>query len=416
MKYEELFANRQRLLLTQAPTTKAIFIAMVAVGVVGFLFGVLSPGSGKRAWASLLLNAMFFYSLALGGVAFGNMQDVVGALWGRPIKRIHESFGCFLPWMSLVLAAFILAVRFDLADAGKVYSWVADPHILDHFHGKDVWLQVDFMLVRDLLCLAVTYGLVRWHLGMTHTRDQLFMEGKQEQAQKYGEEVRQKLRHWSAPVMVVYSLCFSVICFDLTMSLAPTWFSTLWAGWSFAIMMHILMASTLLFLFFFKNRDMGQYIKRQQFHDIGKLLFGFTVFFAYLTYAHVLTYWYGNVPEETSYFHLRLEQPWKTMIMFSPLWWFFVPFISLIWKSSKWTTWVAIPVSVVVLCAQWFNYVLVVIPEVVPGTEWNGPWVELPIFVGCLGGFLWSLSSIWGKVPLLSVADPLLLQYYDEAH
>lgn len=415
MKYDELYTNRQQLLLNAAPAAKGAFIAMVVVGAASFIGGAVL-GHGVRAWGSLLLNVMFFYSLALGGVVFGNMQDVVGALWGRPIKRIHESFGSFLPFGSALLIFFILAVRLDIWDAGKVYSWVADPSIVSHFHGKDVWLQVDFMVVRNILSIIAIFVLARWHLGMTEKRDQLFMDGKQDEALKFGEEVRIKLRHWSAPVMFAYAIFFSVICFDLTMSLAPIWFSTLWAGWSFAIMMHILMASILLFLFYLQKTYLSNYIRQQQLHDIGKLLFGFTVFFAYLTYAHVLTYWYGNVPEETSYFHLRLQQPWKTMIMFSPLWWFFVPFIALIWKASKWTSWIAIPVCCVVLIAQWFNYILVVIPEIIPAAEWGGPWLELGVFVGCLGGFLWSVTSVLARVPMLSVADPLLARYYEESH
>lgn len=415
MKQEDLFQQRNNFYFSLSNVGKGGMCLGVLIGILAFAGGMLA-GEQTRTWGSLLFNLMFFFSLALGGVAFGNMQDVVGSKWGRPIKRLHESFGAFLPWAAGFFVLFLVAIKTNLWGAGKVYNWVADPHMLDHFHGKNIWLNFDLMMGRDIVSLALIVILTGWHLKMTTGRDLALVQGKKDEAQKLGAEVKEKLRYWSAPVLVVYALAFSMICFDLTMSLAPTWFSTLWGGWSFAILMQSLMAFILLMMFYTKNTPLGSFYKRQQFHDIGKLLFGFTVFFAYLTFAHILTYWYGNVPEETSYFLVRMESPWIYFVMIIPFLVFLLPLFALIPKVSKWAAPLTIPICSVVLVAQWLVYMIVVIPEVTDAASWSFPWIELGLFCGFLGLFLLSIFRFAEKIPMLSIADPLLLESLNDHH
>ena len=388
---------------------RGLLMLGAAIGIVAFTGGLMT-GEQTRTWGSLLFNLMFFFSLALGGMAFGSMQDLVGATWGQPIRRLHESFGAFVPWAAGFFVLFLVAVKVNLWGAGHVYSWVADPHVLDHFHGKNIWLNLDFMIIRDTVALAVIVLLTGWHLKLTTGRDLTFVRGKRQEALVLGEQVREKLRHWSAPILIIYALAFSLLCFDLTMSLAPTWFSTLWGGWSFAILMQTLMALILLMMFYTKHTAVGAFYQRQQFHDVGKLLFGFTVFFAYLTYAHVLTYWYGNVPEETSYFLLRLQSPWVYFVMVIPFIVFLIPLFALIPKVSKWVAPFTVPVCTMILMAQWLVYMIVVIPEVTPADSWSFPWIELGVFLGFLGLFFMTIFRFAEKVPMLPLADPLFVK------
>ena len=191
------------------------------------------------------------------------------------------------------------------------------------------------------------------------------------------------------------------------MSLSPLWFSTLWGGWLFAIMMQTLMAASLLVMFSVRGTTFGAYIKRQQFHDVGKLMHGFTVFFAYLTYAHVLTYWYGNVPEETEYFLHRLHGPWLYIVLGVPLAAFVLPLYVLIFKAAKWTPQVAIPLSLIILVAQWFTFMLVVMPEIKGAAE-GAPWIEIGLFFGVFGLFAATFFWFSKRFPMLPIADPLL--------
>lgn len=415
MNQNDLYKQRHSFYFKTTGTQRGFLIFCCLFGLSLFLVGI-ATGQHTRAWGSFLFNLMFFFSISLGGVAFGSMQDVIGALWGRPVKRLHEAFSAFMPYAVCCFLVFFLCIRLQLLGAHEVYSWIRDPHLLHSFPGKNIWLQRDFMLIRDTLSLLIILSLTKWHMDQTIRRDIFLLAGKKQEAQILGQESQKKLQYWSAPILCVYSICFSILCFDLTMSLAPTWFSTLWGGWSFAIMMQTLMAFLLIFMFFLKETAVGAFISRSQFHDIGKLMHGFTVFFAYLTFAHILTYWYTNIPEETSYFITRLQSPWLYLVIISPFLSFLFPFFMLIPKLSKWTLWLTIPISLVVIISQWINYFLVVIPEVTNPEQWSFPWLELGSFFGFFGLFIFSLTLFTKKIPLLNIADPLLVKALDNKH
>jgi hypothetical protein len=288
--------------------------------------------------------------------------------------------------------------------------------MLHHFHGKKQYLVPFWFYVRVVTCVVLLVGLTLWQLKHTLKRDQVFLAGQKEEAQAMGVIGNFKLRFWSAPILVVYGVAFSLLCFDLTMSLSPLWFSTLWGGWQFAVMMQTLMASLLITMFALKSTKIGQAFQRQQFHDVGKLMHGFTVFFAYLTYAHVLTYWYGNVPEETEYFLHRLHEPWLTFLLIIPVIGFVIPLYGLIFKASKWTASAAIPFASLILLAQWFSYMLIVMPEVIDGKTFGFPVIEIGLFFGMFGLFVSTILWFAKKNPMLPLADPLFAKSLASDH
>ncbi|MEI6397588.1 MAG: hypothetical protein WCO71_02345 [Pseudomonadota bacterium] len=411
----DLYEQRQSFYLTATPQTRGAVAFLVLIGAVTLGIG-MAEGLQSRVWGALLFNTFFFFALALGGSAFSAMQDVLGAKWGRPVMRIHESFCSFVPVACGIFLAVLACVKFNIAGAHNVYSWIASPKSIHHFWGKRTWLSENFWVLRDVFAMGVICGIVFWQIGMKTARDRAFVAGDKVGAEAMGIKVRDTLRYWSAPILVVYAFAFSLLGFDLLMSLAPTWFSTLFGGWLFAVMMQTLMATLMLFMWAFKGTAIGQVIQRQQFHDVGKLMHGFTIFFAYLTYAHILTYWYGNMPEETGYYIARLHYPWKYIVMIAPLVSFVIPLYTMIPKASKWTKMISGPIAIGILTAQWFTYMLVVMPEVVKDEDFGIPYIELGLFFGVFGLFLASVFAFGRRNPMVAVADPLLHAALAEGH
>ena len=182
-------------------------------------------------------------------------------------------------------------------------------------------------------------------------------------------------------------------------------------------MMQTLMAFLLLVMFSLKGTNLGSVIGQQQFHDIGKLMHGFTIFFAYLTFAHILTYWYTNIPEETSYLLLRMNKPWVSLAIVVLFLGFLIPLFALMPKASKFTPYITIPICILILVAQWITYLLVVIPELVKDVEqWSVPWIEIGLFCGFLGLFIQMFYMFASRVPMLSIADPLLPDSLKKGH
>jgi hypothetical protein len=415
MNVNDLYEQRSSYFLQAPPALRGSILGALIIGLITLIYG-FAMGFQQRVWGAFLFNLFFFFCLGLGGMAFSAMQDVIGALWARPIRRIQEGFGAFVPLGGLLFLIFLAAVAFDIGGAGKLYEWIENPEMLHHFPGKEQYLQPGWMYARMVIAIVAMVLLALWQFRQSLKRDQLFVAGKRQEAAEAGEESRYKLRFWSAPILVVYAIAFSFLCFDLTMSLAPTWFSTLWGGWQFAIMMQTLMAALLLVMFAVQNSGVGQVIKRQQFHDVGKLMHGFTIFFAYLTYAHILTYWYGNVPEETEYFLHRLHEPWLTYLFVVPILGFVIPLYALVFKAAKWTGAAAIPLSGLILLAQWFTYLLIVMPQVIDGSELGFPAIEIGLFLGMFG--LFASTFIWfsKRFPMLPLADPLFAKSLASDH
>jgi hypothetical protein len=415
MNVNQLFEQRSNFHITPSSTVRGgmAFCLLLGILTLGYSFW---SGDGTRFWGAYLFNLFFFFSLAVGGMAFAAMQDVIGAVWGRPIKRLHEAFGAFLPVSVVLFLILLVAIMADLGGARAVYKWIQDPAMVKGIFGKGFWLNEKFMVVRTLGSLVAITALALWQFKQTLKRDMAFMQGNRDEALRLGQESKSKLRYWSGGILIAYGVLFTFLGFDLIMSLSPLWYSTLFGGWQFAIMMQTLMASTLLIMFSLKNSPIGMLIKRQQFHDVGKLMHGFTIFFAYLTYAHVLTYWYGNMPEETEYFIHRLHGPWLYFVMIVPILGFVIPLYTMIFKAAKWTAAVTIPMCLIILLAQWGTYLVLVMPEVVDASSWKLPLIELGTFVGFLGIFLATYFCFAKRFPMVGLADPLLAKSLQDHH
>jgi hypothetical protein len=415
MNVNELYEHRKDYYLTPSPTVRGCMVGCLILGLVTLAYA-FSTGHGEKFWGAFLFNLFFFFSLSLGGMAFAAMQDVIGAVWGRPIKRLHEAMGAFIPVCAVLFVIMLLAIANDWGGARGLYSWIADPSIVEHFWGKVTWLQEKPMMIRAVVMLAIICGLVFWQLKQALGRDVALINGDTAKAKELGESSVGKMRYWSGGILIAYGILFTFLGFDLIMSMSPLWFSTLFGGWQFSIMMQTLMAAMLLIMFSLRSTNIGQLIGRQQFHDIGKLMHGFTIFFAYLTYAHILTYWYGNMPEETEYFIHRLHGPWLWFVLVIPLTAFVLPLYAMIFKASKWTSWIAIPLSVIILVSQWATYLLLVMPDVVDAEAWGGPFIEIGIFAGFLGLFMLTYFWFGKRYPMVGIADPLLPYALENEH
>lgn len=390
-----------------APRLQVFAFVLLLLGIVALGFGFFRH-EGARVWGSVIFNTFFFFCLGLGGMILSTCTDVIGATWQRPIRRIQEAFGAFVPVASVIFLILVVAIIFNLGDAKAVYRWIPNQEMLHHFWGKRSWLVPNFFYIRIVVSLLLLSVIVIYQLKKTTTRDRLWMEGKYDEAATYGDEYKVTSRFWSAPILVIHGVVFTFFAFDVTMSLAPTWLSTLWGGWSFAVMMQTLMAATLIAMFAVRHTVVGSYFKRQQFHDIGKLMHGFTVFFAYLTFAHILTYWYGNMPEETEYFLHRLHSPWVYGLFAVFFMAFVIPLYSLIPQRAKWTAGWTLPVAAMILGAQWITNLILVMPEVIKVEQMSIPYVEVGGFFLVLGLFLTTFLTFARKVPMLPVGDPLL--------
>lgn len=305
------------------------------------LLGVasLEPATGFHA---LLAASLFVLTLSLGGAVFVAVQGVSGARWWAPVRPVASALAgtLFVPSVAVAATVF-LGLR-------SLYPWarpevVAASHLL---HGKAAWLNPPLFLARVLTVLIV------W-LAVTGFLRERAASGRPGPA--------------SAFFLVVLAPTLSVASWDLAMSLEPEWFSTMYAVYVFAGTFLGGIAAVALLASALDARGLlpGGLGEKTR-HDLGKLLFGFATFWAYIWFCQYLLIWYSNIPEETTHYVARLSRGWTALFWLNPVLSFAVPFAALLPVAAKRSRSVLVPVCLVVLAGRFLDAFLLVAPAAGP--------------------------------------------------
>ena len=145
-----------------------------------------------------------------------------------------------------------------------------------------------------------------------------------------------RLRRFAGPALIVLALTQTFASIDWIMSLTPHWYSTMFGVYFFAGSFVGFIA--LLSVVAAAMRRAGlldTVISAEHLHDVGKFLFAFTAFWAYIAFSQFFLMWYGNMPEETIWFKARMEGSWMTVSLLLLVGHFVAPFFYLMGRSVK---------------------------------------------------------------------------------
>jgi hypothetical protein len=371
----------------------------------------LASGQADRAWQLFHVNWLYFTSLSAGSVAFVAVQKITNAKWSGMIIRFASASVAFLPISLLGLAA-IFAFGYP-----AVYGPMqGELHNLQH--GKAVWLSYSFMFARLFVGLIVL-TFVGWRLIRADmVPDLLAVRGAAPAGRRARYDrmtrgydgsadaalVQEDLIHRLAPTfIVIYAIVMTLIAFDGVMALQPHWFSNLLGGFFFMgafLGAHMLLA--LMMMYGASHLGVGDLVSPKQRHDLGKLCFGFTVFWTYLMWAQFLVIWYGNLPEETGFVFARLWGRWLPIGEAVLLGMFIIPFFGLLGVAPKKTRPILGFFATVSLISLWLERYLLVMPSV---TAFPGPVLGLPELGATLlilGLYLLSYALFARTFPMIS--------------
>lgn len=205
-----------------------------------------------------------------------------------------------------------------------------------------------------------------------------------------------------------FGLTLTFAAFDWMMSLEPSWFSTIFGVQYFAVSAVSSLATIVLLMFGLKSAGaFGETVTTEHFHDVGKLLFGFLVFWAYISFSQFMLIWYASIPEETTYYHLRWAEGWRTFSLVMVVAHFVIPFFLLISRNVKRR------LPILAFGAAWLlvTHVLevfwLVMPYVSPG-DLSVHWLDLAALFAVGGIYLTVVFLLMGRYPLIPVGDPRL--------
>jgi len=369
-------------------TFKTMTYAMMGIGALGFLASVFHDK--ERAWYAYLISYYYFTTLAIGGLFFCAILSATKAGWSANIRRFPEALASFLP------AVFVGAIVY-LFGACHVYEWlnkevVAKDVLLQH---KSGYLNFTFFAVRIVAFTALWVFYKCKIVGSSTKQDE-----------SGDESLTTKVVPWAVSFLVVFALSFSLFSVDLLMSLQPHWFSTIFGIYCFGGMFQSSLAAMILIVIFCMKRGLLKgYVDENHLHDLGKFMFAFTVFWAYIAYSQYMLIWYANLPEETIFFIARSKGSWAGVSVALILFRFIVPFLFMLprWVKRnpdylKWAAYLILVMQFVDI--YWLSY---------PTYSHEGIAFGLPeivAWIGFAGVFLFMIGRFLGKYAIVPLKDP----------
>jgi len=363
-------------------------IAAITGILVTVVYIIVFKPDSSRIWANVLLNNLLFLGIALGGAFFLAAHRIAWSGWHTALQRIPEALTAFLP-VALLLMGLIFFGMKDL------YHWShADLHdpVLE---AKSAWLNLPFFFIRMVLYFTGWILLTR---GMK----------KQTDALMDSEDIKfhNRRRIFAGLFLVFFAITVSTSSWDWIMSIDAHWYSTIFGWYVFIGMFVTSLAFMIVLIWFLKRAGYLAYIRADHMHDLGKMLFAFSIFWTYLWFSQYLLIWYGHIPEETAYFIQRREN-FELLFFLNLGLNFIVPFFGLIKLDfKKKLNWLA-GVAFVVLIGHWIDYFQMIMPGAAGEHAGIGV-LEIAMTLFYAGVFLIVVLRALASKPLLVKKDPFL--------
>ena len=348
----------------------------------------------NKPWAALYVAAFFFFMIALGVLAFYAIQRASQAGWAPLLFRVMEGITAYLvPGGIIVFVILVLSVL----HMNHLFVWmdadvVANDKLLQ---GKAGFLNPTFFLVRAAIFLG------GWILYREYSRKLSLKQDESNDNSNFKLNFR-----ISAAFLVFYLISESMMSWDWIMSVDPHWFSTLFGWYVFASMIVSGITVIAMVTIYLKSKGYLQDVNDSHIHDLGKYMFGFSVFWTYLWFSQFMLIWYSNIPEEVTYFVTRIEDynlPFFGMVAMN----FVLPILLLMNSDYKRINWFIIMTGIIILAGHYIDIFNMIMPSTV-GDQWSIGIPEIGAILFFAGLFIFWVFRALTKAPLQPKRNPFI--------
>ena len=347
-------------------------------------------------WHPYLVSACFFLTMTLGGLFFVLVHHITNAGWSAVVRRLAEGVSRNVLLMALIFIPLVMP-----GPMGVLYKWVHPDPGDEIISVKSSYLDYNWFLVR-----MGVYFFIWIVFAWSYHRSSVAQD-------RDGDVQRSSRMSRISPLGVaLFALSITFAGYDLLMSLDAHWFSTIFGVYIFAgcvLSFHALLA--LIVVWLQANGRLTRAISDEHMQDIGKMMFAFTIFWAYIAFSQYMLYWYANIPEETIWF-VRRQSIW----MWGFWGWlmvvghFFVPFLFLVSRHIKRKRATIAFGAVWVLAMHWADMYYLVMPQISNGTEFPFKMVDITIPIGMGGLFIIGLALSLRGHSLIAEKDPRMAE------
>ena len=368
----------------------ALGIALLVLSAIGY---VANPA---QFYFSYLTGWTFCLTIAVGALFFIFFQHLTRAEWSVVVRRIPE----VLTWAFPLLAVLGIPLLFGMHD---LYHWthaeLYDPSSPEYdpvLAGKQAYLNTPFWIGRMVAYFAI-WTFIAYKLYSLSVRQDVDPDTDIPARQR-------TVSAWGLPLSAVTTAFAS---YDILMSLDPHWFSSIWAIYFFAgSFLAVICTITIMSITLQRGGMLRNVVTKEHYQDLGKFMFGFVVFWAYIGFSQYMLIWYGGIPEETVFYRHRLEHGWGYHSAALVLGHFVIPFLLLLPRFVK----RSIPLmsfwSISLLVMHWFDLHWIVAPVL---HEHGGfHWLDLTCWLGLFSLVLGVVIYRLSRHALVPQNDPRL--------
>jgi hypothetical protein len=372
---------------------KAAGLAVVCLGLAAALGA--SEGDGfKRFSHAYLVGYAVALAVSAGSLYWITLQHLVNSHWSIVVRRIAEVFAANAPLMGVLALPIVIPV---LAGSPLIYEWADHAKVeADHLlHHKAPYLNPTFFAIR----MIVYFGF--WTL-----LSRFFLKGSLKMDETGSTETLAGMRKVAGPAMILFGLTLTFCAFDLLMSVDAHWFSTIFGVYFFASCVICVHATLGLSALWLQGKGRLKSVTTEHFHDIGKMLFAFTVFWAYVGFSQFMLIWYANIPEETIWYKERFAGGWGTWSWILLFGHFVFPFFGLLSRHVKRNRTGLAFFAVWMVVMVYMDMYWLVMPSI--DHEPHLQLVDFLCVIGLLSALVAGAAQRAGKLNLLPTKDPRL--------
>lgn len=374
------------------PKLPALGLGLGVVGL-GLSFGLGAGSEDHHLAFSYLTSFVYWLTLALGGLFFMVLHYLSRAGWSVVVRRLAEKAASTLPLFAVLFLPIAFFWMHDLFHWTHADAVAHDP-LLAH---KAPYLNTGFFYVRAAIYFIVWITLSR-----------AFIKASNAQDESRDEATTGRLNKWSAVSMVLFAVTLNFAAFDWLMSLEPHWFSTIFGVYVFAGSVVAIFAFLILTSIRLQAAGALQgVVTDEHYHDMGKMLFGFVVFWAYIGFSQFMLIWYANIPEETLWFDHRWQHGWQPVSIFLAAGHFGLPFFYLISQPVKRHKLAMTLATLWLLFMHWVDIYWLVMPTL---GGFHPSLVDVTCWLGIGGFFLAALGRAMQQGNLVPTGDPRLAE------
>ena len=353
----------------------------------------------NKPWAALYVACIFFMLIAMGALAFYAIQQVAQAGWSPVLFRVMQGITSYLLPGSIL---FFLLLLLSGVHMNHLFAWMnegvtspGNPHFDKLIAAKSGYLNFSFWIIRAAIFLA------GWNLYRYISRKNCLAQDESTDNSFYKKNFK-----LSAGFLVFFIVTESIMSWDWIMSVDPHWFSTLFGWYVFASFFVSGITTIQLVTIYLKSKGYLENVNSSHIHDLSKFMFGISVFWTYLWFSQFMLIWYSNIPEEVTYFKMRID--YFNITFFGAFVLNFIfPILLLINTDFKRIYWIIIMAGIIILFGHYIDFFNMIMPGTV-GTNWFIGVPEISSILFFFGLFIFVVFTALTKAPLVPKRNPFI--------